>query len=136
MDFIEQRDRLLLQAYNNEMSKKDVRTSQEAISRAVLHPCDRFWVSEYQARNVMSVMIKGKKIDYMSKTKRAMFEEIYKRYKDYIEHNPCTIIDAMFDIVNSPAPQFYITPKRATDIICKIKKDYFKSRMKKLHGLF
>lgn len=136
LDFCLQRRKALMEAYHEEMSKKEITSSEEAIQKVVLHPCPRFWVSEYRARNVISRMTKGDRLENMKPFKREMFEEIYKRFLEYPKTDEESLLDTMFEIVNSPAPKFYMSPVTATIYICKIKKSWYKSRMKKLHGLF
>jgi chemotaxis protein CheY-P-specific phosphatase CheC len=124
-----------MEAYHEEMSKKEISSFEDVINRVIQHPCKRFWVSEYRAANIISKMIKGERLENMSEIKREMFNEIYNRYLSS-KSKYSTLIDAMFDIINSPAPKFYMSPVTATIYICKIKKSWYKSRMKKLHGLF
>lgn len=81
---------------------------------------------------VVSAMRKGKPIlDTMRPTKREMFQEIYRRVDALREKYPdSTLFDLVMEVVNSPAPKFYMRPRCAMEIIYKIKKGYYEQHNK------
>ena len=82
----------------------------EVYQRIVNSKSKRFWVSEEQASKVVSYMMKGNKIDYMSDNKRKMFEEIYIRVMKMREENPNIRLFRLVEIiVSQEAPCFYMT---------------------------
>ena len=93
----------------------------EVYQRIVNSKSKRFWVSEEQASKVVSYMMKGNKIDYMSDNKRKMFEEIYIRVMKMREENPNIRLFRLVEIiVSQEAPCFYMTSGSAKVIISQL----------------
>ena len=102
----------------------------EVYQRIVNSKSKRFWVSEEQASKVVSYMMKGNKIDYMSDNKRKMFEEIYIRVMKMREENPNIRLFRLVEIiVSQEAPCFYMTSGSAKVIISQIKSKWCKRRL-------
>ena len=105
----------------------------EVYQRIVNSKSKRFWVSEEQASKVVSYMMKGNKIDYMSDNKRKMFEEIYIRVMKMREENPNIRLFRLVEIiVSQEAPCFYMTSGSAKAIISQIKSKWCKRRLQLL----
>ena len=105
----------------------------EVYQRIVNSKSKRFWVSEEQASKVVSYMMKGNKIDYMSDNKRKMFEEIYIRVMKMREENPNIRLFRLVEIiVSQEAPCFYMTSGSAKVIISQIKSKWCKRRLQLL----
>lgn len=105
----------------------------ELYQRIVNSKSKRFWVSEEQASKVVSYMMKGNKIDYMSDNKRKMFEEIYIRVMKMREENPNIRLFRLVEIiVSQEAPCFYMTSGSAKVIISQIKSKWCKRRLQLL----
>ena len=105
----------------------------EVYQRIVNSKSKRFWVSEEQASKVVSYMMKGNKIDYMSNNKRKMFEEIYIRVMKMREENPNIRLFRLVEIiVSQEAPCFYMTSGSAKVIISQIKSKWCKRRLQLL----
>ena len=124
LEFTDARNKELLRAFREALSASDY-IDISSISTAVVNmPCSRFWVSEERAMVVIAAMLKGKPIlNSMRPTKREMFNEIYKRVKALRSAYPhLTLFDLVTQVVNSPAPKFYMRPRCAMEIIYKIKK--------------
>ncbi|MDE6340550.1 MAG: hypothetical protein K2K97_12350 [Muribaculaceae bacterium] len=95
---------------------------EELFTRASLSPASRFWVSERRAMVVMSQMLKGDRLLSMNPKRREMFYEIFHRVKEILRKEPdLTLTEASFRAVNSPAPQFYLTPKTARAMIYRLR---------------
>lgn len=122
-EYKEQRDRALLRAYY-ELRGNKYPSEHDFFEAVVNAPSERFWVSEERATAVVASMIRGKKLDNMLQNKASMFEEIHRRVLELRKSRPNEPLSYLvFDVVNQPAPKFYITPKSAKVIICKIKKE-------------
>ena len=105
----------------------------EVYQRIVNSKSKRFWVPEEQASKVVSYMMKGNKIDYMSDNKRKMFEEIYIRVMKMREENPNIRLFRLVEIiVSQEAPCFYMTSGSAKVIISQIKSKWCKRRLQLL----
>lgn len=123
-EFSAQRNAELLRAYRNVLSRKSYFNVNSDFNMVVNEPCSRFWISEERAMIVVSAMLRGQPILFsMRPTKRDMFIEIHYRVSMLRKEDPgMSLFDAVFDVVNSPAPKFYMEPPYARNIICNIKK--------------
>lgn len=122
IEFKQQRDKELLAAFRQQLSNLGTLPLEELFTRASLTPTSRFWVSERRAMIVVSQMIKGDRLLTMNHKRREMFYEIYYRVKDLLQKNPAmTLTEAAFRAVNSPAPEFYLTPKSARAMIYRLR---------------
>lgn len=93
----------------------------------------RFWVSEEQASKVVSYMMKGGDISYMSDNKQKMFAEIYHRVSKLQDQYPeARLYLLVEEVVSSEAPCFYMTPESAKVIISQIKKRCYEQRLRLL----
>ena len=108
-DFMEAYDRLL-KSYGKQatMIKKEV-----LIMETINSPAKRFYVSEEQAlKMIRKALIHKKKLSSFLRIdlKIEMYEEIINRIKKILPNKPTTkdYEDAIFDVVNNPAPRFYI----------------------------
>lgn len=119
-----ERDADLLRAYREQLAIRHNISLTEIASAIAKSPSRRFWVSEERAYIVVSDMIKGKSIETMSKTKQAMFGEIYRRYVIYQKQLPTmSKRDMIWHICNEEAPEFYLTPKSVIVILHKARKE-------------
>ena len=121
-EFGQQRDEELLNAFKAQLRHLGSISLDEMFERAAKSPASRFWVSERRAAAVISKMLKGDQILSMNPKKREMYFEIFRRAKRIFKENPgTTIADAAYEVVNSPAPEFYITTKSARVMIYKLR---------------
>ncbi len=121
-DFIPQRNKELLDAFKQELYQLGSISNDRIFSRAAHRTASRFWVSEQRAAVVVSKMMKGDNLQSMNRKKREMYFEIFRRVMDIRKKNPkTTIYDAVFEVVNSPAPEFYLTDKSARVLIYQIR---------------
>lgn len=122
VEFKQQRDAELLSAFRQQLSMLGRIPLEELFTRASLSPASRFWVSERRAMVVMSQMLKGDRLLSMNPKRREMFYEIFHRVKEILRKEPdLTLTEASFRAVNSPAPQFYLTPKTARAMIYRLR---------------
>ena len=132
-----ERDRDLMRAYNQLLAQKNFISLSDIYEEVVEMPSLRFWVSEERAAVVLASMDKGNRLTSMSKNKREMFRELYRRAKAVKHKFPfLTISEIAFKVVRQPAPKFYLTPGTAKVIICKAKKAWYEEKKRKLRHLF
>ena len=85
-------------------------------------PTSRFFVTEERAAVVISNLLRGGTLDNLSPTKKEMYEEISKRVWNILPYRAGIKLQAIVkEVIEQPAPKFYLTPKSATVIIHKIK---------------
>ena len=122
-EYARQRDDDLMRAYRLALHQSNHISMPDIFRCVVAMPSERFWVSEERAAIVISAMMKGATFPNMYKTKREMFEEIYRRVLALRLKRPqLSVFDLTFEVVRQRAPQFYLTPGSAKVIISKIKK--------------
>lgn len=130
LEFTHQRNDELMRAFREALDKRPFIDISEVSEVVVNMPCSRFWVSEERAMVVVSAILKGKPVlDTMRPTKREMFQEIYNRVCRLRQQQPdAPLFDLVMDVVNSPAPKFYMTPRSAMETIYKIKKGFYEKQ--------
>lgn len=121
-EYERERDDALFNAYRTALSQC-TRVKKVEIYRVVARmPSPRFWVSPERATIVISRMLRGDELHYMTPLKRKMFREIYDRYVDEFQKRPEeSVYNIVFDIVHQQAPSFYLTPGSVKTILCRIK---------------
>lgn len=129
LEFHAQRNNELMKAFRETLEKMNFINLQEAAVAVVNTPCSRFWVSEERATAVIKEMLKGRPIVFaMRPPKREMFEEIYRRVMVIRDTKPdVPLYDIVFEVVNSPAPKFYMDPACAINYICWIKNGRYRT---------
>ena len=127
LEFTWQRNDELMKAYRQAIADRKCIDIEQISNEIVKMPCTRFWVSEERAMVVIAAIIKGKNIlKTMRNTKRKMFLEIHRRVIALMKGNTSmSLYDAVIKVVNSPAPEFYMKPRCAMEIIYKIKKGFY-----------
>lgn len=117
-EFGKQRNEELLAAFRKAMGDPKLRTLDDIFMAAASSPASRFWVSERRAGEVISHLMKGGSIERMLPKRREMYEEILRRTLAYMKKHPrASVTDAVFEAVNSPAPEFYLTYKSTRVIL-------------------
>jgi len=136
-DYVEERNRDLLRAFH-EVIASGAHPSVPDIYRATANsPASRFWVSEERAAVVLTLMFNKRKLPKMIKSKREMFNEIYRRAVKLKAKNPdMTMLELATNVVHQPAPKFYLTGGSTKVIITYAKKKWYEERRKKLKHLF
>ena len=133
-EFNNERSELLLRNFRESIANQSKISLRRALKEVVNTPAPRFWVSEARATRVISLMLKDDSIlEGMHSQKRQMYREIYDRVMDLKDLYPDRSLgDLVFEVVNSEAPKFYMTPKYAGELIYKYKqqKKYLKQNSK------
>ncbi len=136
-EYEEERNDNLMSVYHNLISNCATIRMRELMVELVNSPSARFWVSEERASIVISSMMRGCTLDEMSRMKREMFMEIYRRVMEIQKAYPgISMSEAIFQVIRQPAPKFYLTPGSAKVIIHKIKKKWYEKRNRRLRHLF
>lgn len=134
-DYIDTRNKNLVKAYYHNLSGKE--TYWNILKKTVNTPCSRFWVSEKRALDIIKKMMSGDNLARMTKTRREMFREIYRRVQQEIKKNPSAdLYDIVVSVINRPAPKFYITEKSANVIIHQTMRKWRKEKKSKRQPLW
>lgn len=140
-DFTQERDADLLRVYREIISERDNYSLSEIEKKILQSPSRRFWVSEGRAYRVILDLLKGKSIDHMIPTRKAMFLEIFRRFQIYSEEHPSlTKMEIIWHICNEEAPSFYLTEYSIHVILCRVRKEEklrcYEQRKKRLRFMF
>lgn len=127
-DFAYLRNAELMAAFRKVLDEKQFFDINKDFELVVNQPCSRFWVSEERATIVVAAIMRGQPIIHtMRPTKQEMFLEIYHRTIALRkERHNTRLFDIVFEVVNSPAPKFYMRPLYASKIIYLIKQGQYK----------
>lgn len=127
MEIHRERDEELFKAFKKAYSRKGV-TYEEAIREAVNSPCSRYWVSpDYVYREVLA-RLKGYNWNKRRKQVRGIREKAYKDlYERFLvlsqrrEFKGCSTRFISSFLVVHPAPSFFLSVRRAADIISRMR---------------
>ncbi|ROT10050.1 hypothetical protein EEL33_01265 [Muribaculaceae bacterium Isolate-037 (Harlan)] len=126
VDFTRQRNADIMRVFRQKIVEADVIRMDDICKAVAESPSCRFWVSEKRAAIVISSMESGRCLPCMTETKREMFAEIYRRYKELrLIHPKMTILELATIVVNQPAPKFYFTPRTVREIVRRIRNGYY-----------
>lgn len=136
-EYEDARNEDLMRAYQRVLCMSGDKSAADVYKKVAEMPAERFWVSEERAAIVISNMFKGRSIANMRSNKREMYEEIFRRVQALKKERPeDTIYELTFEVVQQPAPKFYLTPESARIIIHYIKKKWYAERKRKYRHLF
>lgn len=132
LSFTHQRNTALLKAYHDYIASVKVIRLSEAGKKIVNSPAPRFWVSEERAAAVVSAIMRGKPVlNSMRPSKREMFQEIHRRVLLLKSQRPQRCLsDLVYEVVNSPAPKFYMEPSSALERLFKIRNGWYNGKGK------
>lgn len=125
--FTRERNAALLKACREQVDAVGYVRLNEIVEKIVNSPSPRFWVSEERAAAVVSAIMRGKPIlETMRRSKREMFEEIHRRVVALKEVHPdWHLCQLVFEVVNSPAPKFYMEASSAQERLFKIRNGWY-----------
>lgn len=137
-DFTHLRNKELMRAFREVFAKKMSFDISKDFELVVNSPCSRFWISEERATAIISSILRGNDaLVGMRQSKQEMFKEILSRVIALRDKNPdMQLRDIVFQVVNSPAPKFYMKPRHAREIIYKIKKGHFSRHSHSMDNYF
>lgn len=118
-DFKPQRDSELAAVFRRLLVGGAGGSLRELFGMAARQPSSRFWVSEHRAAIVIRDMLhRNRDISGMKEQTRRMYEEIYRRVRARLSEEPGRpVYHVVFEVVNGPAPEFYLTPESAKILI-------------------
>lgn len=125
--FTRERNAALLKAYREQVDSAKFIKLSEIGRKIVDSPSPRFWVSEERAAAVVSAIMRGKPVlDTMRPSKREMFVEIHRRVVKLKEKHPdWHLSELIYEVVNSPAPKFYMEASSALERLFKIRNGWY-----------
>lgn len=124
-DFIFQRDAEIMRRYSQIVRERNCRSQRDVMLHVVKSSASRFYVSSESLERVIRHLRQGGNLDNMSESKRAMYEELYNRYKEHRkmpEYSKMRIRHLCEILVDEPAPEFYIQAETAMDIFNVVKR--------------
>lgn len=123
-EYASQRSELLLRNFRESIARQSRISAAKAFREVAEMPAPRFWVTEARATRIVRMMIKDMEVvEGMKPEKRQMYLEIYRRVREKLQANPSLPLgDAVFEVVNSPAPKTYLTVRYVAQIIYDGKK--------------
>ena len=137
MEYSQERSDDLMRVYDEYLASCEYISMPDVYNTIVNMPSRRFWVSDIRAALVVSAMIRGEaRLERMCKSKREMYEEIYRRVLLMRESHPHkTTSELCAMVVIQPAPKFYLTPGSAKIMVCKARKEWIRRKQQKLRRL-
>lgn len=124
---IDERNQCLWEAYKIviRQAPAPVKTSDIYLA-AVNMPCPQFWISSEQAAKIISAIERRRiSIDTMSVTRKDMIEVIMNRVAELKRDCPrMPLRECIEEVVYSPAPRFFLTPKSAKTILHRYRKQF------------
>ena len=122
--FIQERDADLLSAYQKIIKVRDNIRLSEIEQKLAQSPSRRFWVSEDRAYIVILDMLKGKSLDNMLPTRKAMYQEIFRRFQIHKSNEPqLSNMEIIKRVCAEKAPSFYLTPQSIHVILSRVRKE-------------
>ena len=128
VEFTRQRNADIMRVFRQKFAAARGLPLPEIYRQVAESPSSRFWVSEDRAAIVVAAMQAGRHVPLSTPGKRAMFDEIYRRYLLLrADHPDKSVIELVTVIVNQPAPSFYFTPGSIRVFINRIINGYYDS---------
>lgn len=116
--------RELLTVYRRVIAGMEHIDREEMTRRVCASSYSRFWVTEDRATRVITKMINSwGHCPVKRGASRDMYEEIYGRTIDLLQKHPkMEIAQAVTEVVNSPSPRLYLSPRKAYEKINEAKR--------------
>ena len=126
-DLRQLRDKDLFKAYEKtlkRLGKKATETKRiDILIMASNSQAQQFYISPYWAMHTVPAILRGEDPNIKSPYRKELVIEIARRYKKLKQEKPdIPMMEAMEKIINTPAPQFYLSPKSVKIIFHNILK--------------
>lgn len=129
LDFTKERNNDLLHVYRTQLKEAGFIVMPDIFQLVANSPARRFYVSEERASIVISAMLSGNKLTKMRSNKREMFNEIFRRFLILRKQKPnSSVYHLVSEIVQQPAPKFYLTARTVGEFIYRIKNGWYEKR--------
>lgn len=116
IDYLPERDREFAKVYFS-MSVSADDTWVSRCLKAIKQPASRFFISEEEANKVINKILSGRRINRTG-NKARLVHDLFKTFLDIYENNrELSKAEAIHLAVNSPAPEFYLSPRSAMRIL-------------------
>lgn len=131
-DFGPQLNRELYQAFKRIfITSKDPANIQEIYERVAQSPASRFYVSEEEAMRNVRRLVAHKGACMLSPLRQALYTEIAFRALCRHEQTGHPLNRCVAEVVNEPAPRFYLTPMTIKYKICQYRRELREKRVEK-----
>lgn len=121
----------ILEAFFNSLSRMNESSGyvevRDVIDDAFLQHAPRFYISAEKAQWYVSLLNRGMDIPVVLESKRAMYEEIYRRWRKLGNDNDHSI-EIFERIILQPAPCFYVTKKTFRKLIYEARREKMKRK--------
>ena len=123
-DFIEQRNKELLTAYNDIIySTPEPVSPDEVFRRLAAAPCSRLWISEERAAEVVAAMRRRPDAPMGKGMRRAMYSLLFRRTMAVLASRPGTPLStAAAMAVRKPSPSFFLAPSSCRVIVSRLRR--------------
>ncbi len=120
------RDRDLYRAFTQSLRERSFSSTSEAVDCARLRPAPQYYISARTASLLIGRIENHMSLVDLNSNSRRRIWRIYNEYQNYLKehpgcHMPREII--LEEIVESPAPEFYVSHDRAKHIILHERKE-------------
>lgn len=115
LDFMIERDYDILNVHDRVLkelgSSAKYKSRQEIFSKVANSEAKQFYVSPEEATRIISRINQGQDTGIKNIERREMYYDIHKKFLELKNEYPAiTVKDAIYRIIYSPAPRFYIRP--------------------------
>lgn len=110
-DYTAMRNDDLRQTFKRCLTQYDSRNVYDIFELMTRQPAKRFYISEQRAYRLVYARCNGRDWpENMMPSRRRMMEEIFCRVQCRMARRPdASLADLVFEVVNEPAPSFYMT---------------------------
>ncbi|MBD5370502.1 MAG: hypothetical protein HDR80_05045 [Bacteroides sp.] len=117
-DYVAQRDHELAVCFRRHLREAFILDLDEIFRKVSRSPASRFFISESRAYELVRRYEATGNWNVRSRTRLAMMAEIYSRVERMRRADPTLPLqDAVYEVVGSPAPAFYLTPRSCRTIL-------------------
>lgn len=121
MEFVDERDADVMRCFRMAAASAAQISLKEITGQIARMPAKRFWVSQERACSVISCIARGMPVLHgMRPCKQRLYIEIFRRVAGRQQSCPQrTLTDIVSEVIEEPAPEFYMEPLTILDIIYK-----------------
>ncbi len=120
-DFSADRNEELKRIFRREFMKKEHLTVDSAIEAVWRSSASRFYVSEQRARAVLRYRRRHGVFPGIVSGRLEMYKELWRRFEEGMERDPGKEEDDLiYEVVNSPAPSFYLSKRTMRTLLYKL----------------
>lgn len=106
-------------ALKNTKGKSSYVSTDDIIRGLMCISAPRFFITYDNARRIISLMHRGKKLPISNENKVEMYKEIYRRYIEYKSEMNISGYHILEKIIEEPAPSYYVNLETMKGIVYK-----------------